>query len=165
MATLAHKLTVEEFQKQYGHEKPYYEFWHGEPVQKSMATWLHGLLQRILMELLSQAGYKAASEVTLKIDPSFQPIPDVIATRGRIEQPYPRKGLEIVIEIISEDDSLSRVLTKCRAYRSWGFEQVYVVDPEARIVFRWAENRLEEVGQLASIAAERIWSAVDSELK
>lgn len=40
------------------------------------------------MELLSQAGYKSESEVKLKIDPGFHPVPDVIATRGPVEQPY-----------------------------------------------------------------------------
>ncbi len=165
MATVAAKLSVAEFEKQYGQAKPYYEFWFGEPVQKSMPTWMHGLLQRIVMELLSQADYKAASEVKLKIDLEFQPIPDVIATRTRIELPYPTKPLEIVIEILSEEDSMSRVLTKCRAYRSWGFQEVYVLDPGARIVFRWADHRLEEVNAFASISVDRIWSALDRELR
>lgn len=164
MAIATEKLTIAEFERQYGSEKPYYEFWHGEAVQKSMPTWLHALLQRILMDLLSQAGYKAGSEVKLKIDPELQLIPDVVATRGRIELPYPTNPLEIVVEILSADDAMSRVLAKCRAYQSWGFEQIYVVDPEARVVFRWAENRLEEVNEFASIAVDRIWSSLDQAL-
>ncbi|HEX4228490.1 MAG TPA: Uma2 family endonuclease [Bryobacteraceae bacterium] len=97
MATVLHPLTVEEFEARFGHEKPYYEFWYGEAVQKSTPTWIHGLLQRILMELLSQAGYKAGSEVELRISSDFRPIPDVIATTGRIERPYPTKPVEIVV--------------------------------------------------------------------
>jgi len=69
MLAISRKLTVAEFEEQYGREKPYYEFWQGEPVQKSTATWMHGLLQRIIMDLLSSVGYKAGSEVKLKIDP------------------------------------------------------------------------------------------------
>lgn len=59
------------------------------------------------MNLLSEAGYRAGSEVKLKIDPRSHPIPDVIATRGRVELPYPTKAVEIVIEILSEEDSMS----------------------------------------------------------
>jgi Uma2 family endonuclease len=103
-ATLAEKLTVTQFERRYGQEKPYYEFWYGQAIQKSTPTWIHGLLQKILMDLLSAGGYKAGSEVKLKIDPELQPIPDVIATRGQIELPYPTKPLEIVIEILSDDD-------------------------------------------------------------
>jgi Uma2 family endonuclease len=156
---------VVEFEKQYGQEKPYYEFWNGEAVQKSASTWIHGLLQGILASFLSQAGYTAGSEVKLKIDPDFHPIPDVIATRGRVELPYPTKSVEIVLEILSDDDPMSRILTKCRAYQNWGFEQVYVVDPKTRIVFRWADQRLEEVNTLATVPVDKIWSALEQELR
>jgi Uma2 family endonuclease len=164
MATAAAKLTVAEFEKQYGREKPYYEYWYGEAVQKSMPTWLHGLLQTILASLLSEAGYKSGSEVKLKIVPDFHPIPDVIATREPVELPYPTKAVDVIIEILSEDDLISRVLTKCRTYDSWGFEQVYVVDPFSRLVLRWHDHRLEEVDAMAGIRVDRIWSALDREL-
>ncbi|MBV9611948.1 MAG: Uma2 family endonuclease [Acidobacteriaceae bacterium] len=160
MATAA-KLTIAEFEQQYGEEKPYYEYWYGEPVQKSMANFTHGLLQGILMVLLSKVGYKAASEVTLKIDRDFQPIPDVIASRAPVERPYPTRAVDIVIEILSEDDRMARILTKCRAYEGWGFEQIYVVDPNARLIFRWIDRGLEEVNAVDKIAAEQIWSELD----
>ncbi len=164
MAAITEKLTVAGFEKQYGHEKPYYEFWHGEAVQKASPTWIHGLLQKIILNLLSEAGYKSGTEVKLKIDPDFHPVPDMIATRRRIEAPYPTEAVEIVIEILSDDDPMSRVLTKCKTYQSWGFEQIYVVDPQNRTVFRWIDQRLEETNTLASLPVDRIWSALDEEL-
>jgi Uma2 family endonuclease len=165
MASSSQTLTIAEFEEQFGHEKPYYEFWYGEAIQKSMPTWVHGLLQRILMELLREAGYKAGSEVKLKIHAAFQPVPDVIATSGPIERPYPTKPVEIVVEILSEEDSMSRLLTKCRTYEEWGFQEIYVVDPIARVVFRWSEHRLEEVEAIAGQPAERIWIALDKEIE
>lgn len=162
--TAADKVTVAQFERQYGCQKPHFEFWHGEVIQKAAPTWLHGLLQRILMELLSEAGYKTGSEVKLKIDPQFQPVPDIISTRGRIELPYPTTALEIVVEILSEDDAMSRVLQKCRAYQSWGFQDIYIVDAEARVLFRWAGQRLEELDTLASTPVGRIWSRLDEQL-
>ncbi len=116
------------------------------------------------MDLLSEAGYKAGSEVKLKIDPELQLIPDLVATRGPIELPYPSKPLEIVVEILSEDDPMSRILAKCRMYKNWGFEQVYVVDPYTRVLFRWSDHRLEEVSEFARVPVDRIWSALDQAL-
>jgi Uma2 family endonuclease len=165
MAAALSTLTIAEFEAQFGHEKPHYEFWYGEAVQKSMPTWIHGLLQRILMELLREAGYKAGSEVQLKINTAFQPVPDVIATTGHIERPYPTKPVEIVIEILSDDDPMSRLLTKCRMYQEWGFQQIYVVDPIARLVFRWSEHRLEEVDLIAGQPVSSIWTALDQEVE
>ncbi len=165
MATVLHTLSVAEFEAQFGHEKPYYEFWFGEAIQKSMPTWIHGLLQRILMELLRGAGYKTGSEVKLKINTAFQPVPDIIATAGLIERPYPTKPVEIVVEILSEDDPMSRLLTKCRTYQEWGFQEIYVVDPSARLVFRWSEHRLEEVNVIAGQPAVSVWTALDKEIE
>src|SRR2546430_4302142 len=41
-------LSIEAFRDQYCGVKPYYEYWHGVPVQKSMPTWLHSLLQHLI---------------------------------------------------------------------------------------------------------------------
>lgn len=165
MATLLPTLTLAEFEARFGHEKPYYEFWYGEAIQKSMPSWIHGLLQGILIGLLRQAGYKAASEVKLKVNTAFQPVPDVIATKGHIDLPYPTKALEIVIEILSDDDPMSRLLTKCRTYQDWGFSEIYVVDPTARLVFRWSGHQLQEVNLIAGQAASSIWTALDKEIE
>ncbi len=165
MATVLPALTVAEFEAQYGHEKPYYEFWYGEAIQKSMPTWIHGLLQKLLMKLLDEAGFEAASEVKLKIDADFQPVPDIIATTGHIERPYPTKPVEIVIEILSDDDPMTRLLAKCRTYQEWGFHEIYVVDPIARLMFRWSEHRLEEVSLIAGQSSSLVWAALDKALQ
>ena len=164
MATVAAKLTVAEFERQYGQEKPYYEYWHGEAIPKSMPNTVHGLLQIIIAALLRQAGYRAGSEVKLKIDPFFHPVPDLIADRSALEAPYPTKALEIVVEILSEDDPYSRIMRKLRTYESWGFQHIYLVDPATRTVSRWHDHRLEEANDLAAIPVERVWSSLDQEL-
>jgi hypothetical protein len=56
-------MTVEQFERQYGHEKPYFEYWFGQPVQKAMPTWIHSMLQKIIMRLLDDAGYESGAEV------------------------------------------------------------------------------------------------------
>lgn len=165
MASLPSKLTVAEFESRYGQEKPYYEFWRGEPVQKAMPTWIHGFLQGILLNLLTQAGYKSASEVKLKIDPQLQLIPDVIATRGKVEFPYPTSAVEIVVEVLSEDDPMSRILARCRSYHAWGFQGIYVVDPESRAMFQWKGARFDGIESFAGISVNRVWDELDRVLQ
>lgn len=63
MATVSKPLTKEEFRSLYAGKKPYFEYWFGEAIQKSMPTWLHGVLQGILRDLLRNAGYKSGSEL------------------------------------------------------------------------------------------------------
>jgi hypothetical protein len=67
-------LTIEEFHRSYSGKKPNSEF-------------------------LRRAGYKTGSEVELRIDPDWTPVPDLIATRKKVEQPYPTTPVEVVIEL------------------------------------------------------------------
>jgi Uma2 family endonuclease len=96
-ATQEGLLTLEEFRVRYAGEKPYYEYWAGEAIQKSMATFLHGLIQKILMRLLDDLGYESASEVTLRIDNEYEPVPDVIAVEPPLPDPYPTHAFAVVV--------------------------------------------------------------------
>ncbi len=104
MAAIAEKLTFAEFQLKYEHGDRSYEYWRGEAMLKGASTLVHGLLQAIVGRLLSEAGYSAGSNVELRIVPDAHPIPDLIATRGTVEGPYPTKAVDVVVEILSEDD-------------------------------------------------------------
>ncbi len=141
MATAVHLLTLEEFRERYAEEKPYYEYWFGEAVQKSLPTWLHSLLQGILTELLSRSGYRSGPEVELRIDPAWQPKADVAAAVV-VEQPYPTRPIDVVAEILSPDDRMSRVFEKCRQYARIGIWKIFVLDPELR--YAWERSRETE---------------------
>jgi len=69
MVAVAENLTVSEFQLKFAEGDRSYEYWYGQAIPKGMRTWIHGLLQRIVMELLTEAGYIAGSEVELESPP------------------------------------------------------------------------------------------------
>ncbi len=165
MATVAEKLTFLEFQAKYERGERSYEYWRGEAVRKGMPTWIHGMLQMIIGQLLIEAGYAVGAEVELRIVPDAHPKPDVIATSGEVEQPYPTKAVDVVVEILSPDDSMAYVLEKCQTYQSWGFKYIYVIHPEQRQVFRWVGTALEISDALTSIAAARIWERLDEAMR
>ena len=168
---VSNPLTLQEFERRYGAEKPYYEYWDGEALQKPMPTLLHSLLQLILINLLRGIGLIAAGEVRLKLSETRQPLPDVVAG-SRLEHPYPTKPFEVVIEILSPEDRMQRVLRKCRFYGDQGITHVYVFDPEDRTAARWnaAKRALEQVDVLAiqnrrPIKVAEIWAELDKELE
>src|SRR6185312_12532459 len=109
-AVAERKLSLQEFHERYDGEKPYFEYWNGEAVQKSMPTRLHALIEEILVRLLRAMGYDPGNEITLKLDSAYELIPDVIAAEGELSDPYPTEPFEIAIEILSPNDSFSRVL-------------------------------------------------------
>jgi Uma2 family endonuclease len=166
----AHKLSLEEFHARYDCEKPHYEYWDGEAVQKAMPTVLHSVLQAILTALFRGLGFKSGPEIRLKLDPDHEPVPDVIAMEGAWpSQAYPTEPFEIVVEILSPEDSFSRVLRKCRLYEKWGIRRILGVDPAERIIYsleRGDLRRTELIAERAGhrITAEELWKEVDAEL-
>jgi Uma2 family endonuclease len=164
MATATDRLSLAEFQLKYGQSDRAYEYWYGEAIPKGMPTWIHGFLQALLLKLLDGAGYKPGGDVELRIVSDAHPRPDVIATKGRMEIPYPTKAVEVVIEVLSPDDTMPHILRKCRAYHEWGFEFIYVVDPESRKVYRWTGEALETATHLTTISVDQIWNALDQAL-
>lgn len=171
MAPATHSLTLEEYRCRYEHEKPYYEYWFGEAIQKSVPTTLHGILQQILCTLFSLAGYRSGSEIELRIDPNWQPKPDVIASLARIGLPYPTEPVDIVAEVLSPDDSMGDVFEKYRQYQRVGIRQTFVFDPESRVSWAWSSRTenlekisLVELANGQTIAAAEIWARLDRAL-
>ena len=170
MAALAEaKLSLEEFRSRFGGEKPYYEYWDGEAVQKSMPTWLHSVFQLTLGQLLYELGLKSASELTLRLSSKYEPVPDVVGMVGPITESYPTKAFEIVVEILSPDDPFSRVLRKCKLYESWGIRQIVVIDPQTWVVWRFSDGVPQESNIVATngsriLTAETLWAEVDRRL-
>jgi Uma2 family endonuclease len=169
-AVAERKLSPGEFRARFADEKPYFEYWDGEAVQKTIPTRLHALIQEILVRLLGAMGYDSGQEITLKLDPAYEPIPDVIAAEGAIGDPYPTEPFEVAIEILSPEDSFSRVLRKCHLYEKWGIQQVVVVDPKARLIWSFENGSPRETDIIASrgervIAARELWEEVDRRLR
>jgi Uma2 family endonuclease len=146
-------LTAEEFHRLYDGAKPAYEYWYGTAVRKSMPTALHGIIQIAIAFLLNKAGWKTASEVRLKVAKDAEPVPDVIAVRGKFKGRYPTEAPELCIEILSPGDRLMRALEKARTYLSWGSQSVWIIDPEQRTA--WSLSRE---------APEPVWIAPDAAL-
>ncbi|MGC2659151.1 MAG: Uma2 family endonuclease [Bryobacteraceae bacterium] len=135
MATAPSYLTVDQFERLYGHKKPYYEYWYGEAIQKPRATLLHSYIQGLLFMFLKSFGWRVGTEVTLRISPVAHPIPDLAADPGHIEGPYPSKPVALCIEILSPQDDLRQVVRKAAHYLDWGIKQVWIIDPQDRRAF------------------------------
>jgi Uma2 family endonuclease len=143
MATPAQFLSLQQFEQTYGSEKPYYEYWFGEAVQKSMPISLHGIVQIVIGMLLFARGWKVASEVKLKLSPYANPVPDLVADPKPIESPFPTKPLALCIEILSPTDDLRRLFQKCAHYLDWGIQTVWIIDPEQRKAYCMTRTKPE----------------------
>lgn len=166
MAVATAGLTLAEFHAQYGNEHGY-EYWFGEAVRKGMPTWLHSVLQLVLGEMFRRLGYKTGSELELRIDPNWQPRPEIVAVL-QMDEPYPTKPVDIVAEILS-DDPMTRVFEKCRNYARIGIGQIFVFDPESKTAWQWSREteNLErfstvQLGNGATLNVDEVWAELEA---
>jgi len=165
-------ISLEQYHERYSNEHGY-EYWFGEVVRKSAPAWLHSILQALLSELFTKAGYIAGSELDLRINRDWEPRPDFAATIEPITEPYPTKPIQLVAEILSPDDTIPKIKDKCSLYSRIGIAQIYVLDPERKHAFEWnhEESDLEQVSDRLSlqngvrIMLQDIWSELDHRLK
>lgn len=144
MAAQPSPLTIQEFHKLYDGAKPAYEYWFGQAVQKSMPTLLHGVVRLIIATLLEKSGWNTSLEVRLKVVLDAEPVPDVIAIRGKFKGPYPTTAPELCIEILSPRDTLPKALEKAKQYISWECRCVWIIDPEKRTAWTLTPEQASE---------------------
>ena len=170
MAAVAEaKLSLDAFHARYGQEKPYYEYWDGEAIQKSMPNGIHGLIQMILGQLLFEVGLLTASEVRLKLKSAYEPVPDVIASASASIFPYPTQAFDVAVEILSPSDSFNHLVRKCQKYELWGIGRVVLINPDSREVWAMINGNLERTDFIARlgtkfVTASDLWAELDRRL-
>lgn len=138
MSLLEEKLTRDKFRELHQGQKPYWELIDGCAEQKALPKKRHSYLQAILASMLEELGFIAATELTLEISETWEPIPDVAAVlapeEGTGNQTTPPA---VVMEILSPSDRFSQLQEKVEKYAEWGIADILVFDPAKSKAWRW----------------------------
>jgi Uma2 family endonuclease len=90
---------------------------------------------------------RTMTELRTRVGPNRIRIPDVsvayddAAMAERVRQ----TALLIAIEILSPEDRLPRVLVRLEDFRKMGIQNIWLLDPEERIAFTYADAGLRQV--------------------
>jgi Uma2 family endonuclease len=117
--------------------QPDREYVDGELQERNLGERPHSILQRefvvYLHNLRKRFGTEVFAEQRIRIAPHKYRIPDVCVYL----EPAPREGIFdsppfIAIEILSPDDTMSRVRKKIDEYLACGVPNVWLIDPYRR---------------------------------
>ncbi|MGB6687343.1 MAG: Uma2 family endonuclease [Terracidiphilus sp.] len=140
--------TVEEYLRTSWH--PDRELVDGRIEERNLGEKEHSILQAYLTYLFISKRAEWRIEVfpelrTQTKTTNFR-VPDVLVVRSKDKfKRYITRPPLISIEILSPEDEMPDVRKKAEEYRLFGVENIWVVDPDARISYRYAETGLEEV--------------------
>jgi Uma2 family endonuclease len=132
------------------------EFVDGRIEERNLGEKEHSILQRFLTVLFAinraNWGVEVFPELRTQTKTRNFRVPDVLVVRsGERFERYITVPPLIAIEILSPEDTLRAIQEKAAEYRQFGIENIWIIDPEPRIAYRYAEAALEEVrtGELA----------------
>jgi Uma2 family endonuclease len=126
------------------------EYVDGVIEERASGEFEHAFLQTFLGSIFihhrSDWSVVPLTEQRIRLAPRRFRIPDVAVIRAGL----PREGVLshpplIVIEIQSPEDTLRRTAEKSVEYLAFGIENVWVIDPYARVAYRGTEKGLDLV--------------------
>ena len=126
------------------------EFVDGRIEERNLGEKEHSLIQRYLTFLFmlkrAEWGVEVFPELRTQTRTTRFRVPDVLVMRAvdKFER-YVTQPPLIAIEILSPEDRLSAMQAKAAEYRQFGVENIWIIDPEPRIAYRYSGSALEEV--------------------
>jgi len=126
------------------------EFVDGRIEERNLGEKEHSILQRFLTVLfaINRAawGVEVFPELRTQTRATRFRVPDVLVVRDSEKfERYVTQPPLIAIEILSPEDTLRAMRDKAAEYRQFGVEHIWIIDPEPRLAYRYADGALEEV--------------------
>jgi len=133
------------------------EFVDGRIEERNLGEKEHSIIQRYLTFLFTlkrdEWGVEVFPELRTQTAATRFRVPDVLVVqKGESFQRYVTQPPLIAIEILSPEDTLRRMQEKAAEYRLFGIENIWIIDPEPRIAYRYTGTAFEEVhsGELSA---------------
>lgn len=122
----------------------------GRIEERNLGEKDHSLIQRyftfLFMLKRAEWGVEVFPELRTQTKATSFRVPDVLVVRvGECIDRYVTRPPLIAIEILSPEDTVRAMQGKAEEYRSFGVENIWIIDPEPRIAYRYASAGLEEV--------------------
>jgi len=131
-----------------------YEIINGIRVDMSPTGFIHGKfefnLAQVLKDHLENKGYVAVGEIGIVISkkPFKLRAADVVYISKETSPQEPEGILQIapdlIIEILSKDDTVEKMDNKIKDYLSIGVESIVVVDPAAELISIYSQKKKEK---------------------
>lgn len=121
----------------------------GEVVERKVGELDHGRLQGVLFAYFfsreKQWGVFAVVEQRVQVSRTRFRVPDVCVVAGqKPDEQILTKPPMLCIEILSPDDTMSRMLERVNDYLSFGVSHVWVLDPRTKRAYDYTATGMRE---------------------
>ena len=126
---------------------PDLEYVDGVLVERYVGDWLHSLIQRNLILAMSRKypHIYAMPELRSQTQSTRYRLPDVCVLLQPPKTKYLLDAAFLVVEILSEDDRMTKMMEKLEEYNRKGVPNIWLIDPRLRTMSVYSEGDLHEV--------------------
>jgi Uma2 family endonuclease len=129
--------------------RPDCDYVDGEIEERNLGEKEHAILQRafIYLFLIDRTNWQVEvyPELRVQVTPTRLRIPDITVTAAGLKwERILRTPALLFVEILSPEDTMSRVRQRVDDYLNFGTEHVWVVDPELRKAYVCSKTGMQE---------------------
>jgi Uma2 family endonuclease len=126
---------------------PDVEYVDGVLVERNVGDWLHSLIQRnlIVAFTLKSPDVFALPELRSKTRETRYRLPEVCILLHPPKTKYLLDAAFLAIEILSEDDRMTRIMEKLEEYEQKGVPNIWLIDPRLHTMSLYSQGTLQEV--------------------
>lgn len=123
------------------------EFVNGEVEERNVGEYDHATWQTILAAFFEvrgrELGIKARTELRVQVGPENYRIPDVtVLSREAPREQIVTHAPLAVFEILSPDDSMTRMLEKLADYERMGIAAIWLIEPKKNRYYKFETGKL-----------------------
>lgn len=127
--------------------EPDAEYVDGEVEQRPMGEYDHSTWQQAIEQWFLQHGrawnIRVRCELRVQVSPTRYRVPDVVVfNRSRAPEQMLTHPPIAVFEVLSPEDTMSRLLLKLEDYCRMGIGGIFVVDPETERTYQYEDGNL-----------------------
>ncbi|MBZ5621371.1 MAG: Uma2 family endonuclease [Acidobacteriia bacterium] len=126
---------------------PDVEYVDGVLVEPNVGDWLHSLIQSNVVYHLRRKypNIYAVAELRSQTRTTRYRLPDVCVVLAAPKTKYLLDAAFLAVEILSEDDRMSKTMEKLEEYDQKGVANIWVIDPRLRKMSIYSGGSLSEV--------------------
>lgn len=139
---------------------PDVEYVQGVLVERDAGDWLHAVVHGNVVHSLNQKVpyLKVAPELRSRMTETGYRLPDVCALLAAPKGRYLTEAAYLVVEVLSEGDTMTLVMEKLREYAQKGVHNILVIDPRLRLMSIYRHPVLHEVdGDRVATEEQQVW--------
>ena len=126
------------------------EFVDGRIEERNLGEKEHSIIQRYLTVLFAlkraEWGVEVFPELRTQIAARNFRVPDIlVVSAGESFERYVTRPPLIAVEILSPEDTFGAMQEKFAEYLRFGIENIWIIDPELRLAYRYTSAGLDEV--------------------